>query len=360
MKRLDRWRIGKREIRYDWKNFALALLVEVSLFSVILVLLTITTELDGIFDRYLQQEMSGMYSVTVKNIRYSDLKDLANDGIDDLFLYSEQFGDGYFYTGDKKMEDYSLEIVSSEKEYSGVSKIEEYSECPVWIPKEMQDEFGIEVGNPIEYRYGEHGVISCVAAGVTEEKDGYSVYVPFRGLDLYFENQAEKITFQGMGTIDSFVGFDFLQAKWKKSGVSILADDLEEVLSVIFFMKALFVGLSVIGMVLCIIAVCNIYGIKIDVREEFITMLMRMGMREKYIKSIFFDLFFVVNVISVLLAYIIAGFSLSYFNSLLRDKFDNMYLVCDKLEMILLGIFVAANILMLVSFKRRWARRNMK
>lgn len=370
MKKLDKWFIEKREILYDWKNFVLALLVEVSLFSVILILLTITTEMDGIFDRYLQDEMPGMYSVTVKNVKYSDLNTLEEDGIRELYIYSEQLSDGSFYVAGKKTEDYSFQIVSSPQDFSDIEVVEgssyqeknkKDSNCYVWITKEMKEEFHIGVGSPIEYKYGKTSMISCVVAGIINAEEDYSVYISFDSLEVISDStDIERISFEGMGTIDSFVGFDFLQAKWMKRGIKIIADELEELLSVIFFMKAIFVGLSVVGMLLCMIAVCNIYGIKINVRAEFITMLMRLGMREKHIKGIYFDIFLAINVVSSILAYVVARCSINYFNSLLKEKFENMYIVCDKMEIITIGLFVLVNVLMLFSFGRRWAKRNMK
>ena len=368
MKKIDKWMIEKREIIYDWKNFVLALLVEVSLFAVILILLTITSEMDGIFDRYLQKEMSEFYSVTIENIRYSDMDALEKDGISNLGIYSEELSNGYFFVNEKKAEDYILEIVSSEEMNMKLQEGKSWKEikqedlgCYAWITEEMKQDFHIETGSQIEYRYGNENKFSCIVAGIIEDDENALVYVPFYCLDTILENtDHQTFSFSAFGEIKSFVGFDFLQTKWMKKGKKIVAEELEELLSVIFFMKAIFVGLSIIGLVLCIIAICNIYGIKINVRAEFITMLMRIGMREIYIKRIFFDIFFGINVISIIAAYMTARCSMNYFNDLLKEKFENMYIVCDKMEIIAVGIFIVANILMLISFGRRWAKRNLK
>lgn len=363
MRALDRWRIEKQEIKYDWKNVILALLVEISLFSVILVLLTITTEMDGIFDRYMKKEMPEMYTVMLENISYSDLEELEKDGMSHLHIYEDTFVNGSFYVNGKEEEDYLPEIFYSTKEWSGGKVVEGKSyegtsdAHEVWITREMKEEFHLEVGSRIEYRFGEDDSLSGTVAGIVKGEVANVVYIPFDSLEKALEEENGKsVSFCGMGDIDSFINFDFLKTKWKKQGVKVESADLEELLSVIFFMKAVFIGLSVVGMLLCIIAVCNLYGIKMNVRAEFITMLMNLGMRKRQIQGIFFEIFFGINVISVIMAYLIAKFSLFYFNSLLKENFENMYLLCNKLEISAVLTFVTANILMLVFFGRRWKK----
>lgn len=258
MKRTDRLRLEKREIRGDYKNSILALLVEITLFAVILVLLTFTIELDGLFDSYCKKELPDCYSVTVKNISEDDRAGLEEDGIRDLELYP------------------------------------------------------------------------------AEDEDG---------------------TYEATGTLDSFERFDWKKIKWKFRGVTILSNELEEFVDILIFVKAIFVCLSVIGIILCVLAVCGLYSMKVESRTDYSLMLMRLGLRERTVKRLFLAPFLGMDIISVIIAYGIARGVLGYFNRLIRSGFGNLSLSLEKLEMIAGFVLVVSVFLMVFTFGRRWNRQ---
>ena len=360
---MDRIKIGVREIKYDRKNTILALVVEISLATVIMILLTFTLQLDVIVDVYFQREMPSSYSINIKNISYTQLKSLQKDGIKDIEIYSEKMNTGsFFYLNSEKDFEYviinDLDTAINERiiegENVGVTQNKNNSFCSVWISKAIQDKYKINMGNEFTFRYNSGENMKCKVSGVIDEKESFQVYILFTELEKFKgKEKQEDFIFQANGTLDSIVGYEFRQLKWKIQGIKVIAADLKEVTSVIFLIKAIFLGLSIIGTVLCVISLANIYGMKLHIRTNFIYILSEIGMQERIIQKIYQNIFYIINIISVIIAYIIARISLEYINALMEDTLA-VNMEWKQINIIALVIVGIMTILIKILFKRYW------
>lgn len=181
------------------------------------------------------------------------------------------------------------------------------------------------------------------------EEDGFS------NMELcYNEEREEFFTF---ARIDSLLHFDYKMIKWRSKGIEIEAS-MQDVLNVIIFIKAIFVFVSLLGILLCVCAVGNFYQLKIIKRNTFINMLVRIGMPSAKIKQIYVLPFFSVSSLAVLNAFVISFPIIKYFNGLIQQRFMGVSLFAEKRNVLILIIYAVSLLLLFLTTGRRWKRLN--
>lgn len=179
------------------------------------------------------------------------------------------------------------------------------------------------------------------------EKDG------FKDMELCYDEQAQR--FFTFAEINSIQHFDYKLIKWKMKGVTIEAT-AQDLVDLMIFMKAIFVFISVLGVVLCALAVGNFYLMKIQKRVIFTNMLIRLGMPSQKIGVVYRIPFFLIGIISILAAYILSFPVLGYFNELIRRRFAELSISTDKREILTIAIFILFSLYLLLLLRNRWKR----
>ena len=170
----------------------------------------------------------------------------------------------------------------------------------------------------------------------------------------YNEEREEFFTF---ARIDSLLHLDYKMIKWRSKGIEIEAS-MQDVLNVIIFIKAIFVFVSLLGILLCVCAVGNFYQLKIIKRNTFINMLVRIGMPSAKIKQIYVLPFFSVSSLAVLNAFVISFPIIKYFNGLIQQRFMGVSLFAEKRNVLILIIYAVSLLLLFLTTGRRWKRLN--
>ena len=179
------------------------------------------------------------------------------------------------------------------------------------------------------------------------EQDG------FRDMELWYdETEGHTLT---DAKIDSLKGIEYKLIKWRSRGV-VIRLSMQEVVSVMVFVKAIFCFISILGILLCVLATGNFYQIKIQKRIRFIKMLIRIGMPSKRIGQIYRIPFFIMNTGAVMIAYILSFPVLSYFNRLIGERFGGLSLGTEKREALVLSIYVIAVLVLCLSLRNLWKK----
>lgn len=98
MKKMDILRLAWNEIRVDKTNMIVALVLESILFLNIIVLLLFSLELDVLFDSYYKKNNSGMYSITIYNLKESHIEELEKDGFRKIEIFEDdENGNNYAF-----------------------------------------------------------------------------------------------------------------------------------------------------------------------------------------------------------------------------------------------------------------------
>ena len=255
MKGIDVFRIAWQEMKLDKRNMCLVFLLEVLLFSNVIVLLLFSLEIDSVFDSYCHEHIEGVYDVTVINVEKDELPELERDGFRDMELWYDET-EGHYVTDAK---------------------------------------------------------------------------------------------------IDSLEKLDYKLMKWRSRGV-VIRLSMQDVVSVMIFVKAIFVFISILGILLCVLATGNFYQIKIQKRIRFINMLIRIGMPSKRIGQIYQIPFFMINTGAVVMAYILSFPVLAHFNQLIRGRFEGLSIGTEKREVLSLSIYVIAVLVLCLSLRNRWKK----
>lgn len=90
MKEIDVFRMAWQEMILDKRNICLNFLLEVLLFSNVIVLLLFTLEIDSVFNSYCHEHIEGVYDATVVNVEESELLELERDGFRDMELWYDE------------------------------------------------------------------------------------------------------------------------------------------------------------------------------------------------------------------------------------------------------------------------------
>lgn len=335
----DKLFLEKTEIKYHYKQLIVSFFVQLSIISVVMVLLIMSKNVVSIFDQYYHNEISDTYSITIKNIEYSDFSYLKEQQISDMYVYMPNLEISEFYYNNQIISNSTLNLICNENSLSDTELIQgnDYTETDnlnrsyfAWISSEISDIYNIQIGDVIQYKISESDNINFTVQGIKKNIGAYDIFVPFNTFssDALIHN---NIDFYLSANIDSIVNYDSLKFYLETKNKKISIDELESIFSLIFFIKSIFIGLSLIGIILCVLSLSNIYSMQIYKRTDYIKMLFQLGMNENNIKNLYFYIFYNITFFAIIFSYFIAKRYLRYFNTLLHNKLNNIFIPTDTL-----------------------------
>ena len=255
MNRWDRYRLIGNEIKLDKYNMLLVLMLEIVLFTNILIVVLVCMDIDTVFNKYCQKYMPIAYEMTVYDANQSHISQLKEDGFSEMEI-------------------------------------------------------------------------------------------------LYDDNENRYFSY---AIADSLVHLDYKILKWKRRGVTI-KPYVEDVINLAFFMKAILISISVLGIFLCILGVGNFYKMKIEKRMNFIKMLVRIGMPSGEILKLYRMPFVMITTVATLVAYLASFPIMNSLNRIIKSRFTELSIGAEKREFVVLLIFMVATSCIYLSIRNRWKK----
>lgn len=346
---LDDFRLQKTEIKQGYKRLLLVFAVQLSTISVLIILWVMSQNVVSIFDQYYHEKISDFYNVTIENIEYPDIAFLSEKGYFNMYIFMPDFEEQALYYNNRAIDYSDINLICDEDTLSE-SKIlngREYCEndnisgnYAAWISEEIAKENSIATGDVIEYQISEDKSLLFTVAGIVSGVDAGDIFVPF---NTFLSDPMVKdlnIKFCLSAQVDSIVNYDSIKYRFGSQNKYMYFDELDHIFSLLFFIKSIFIGLSLIGAILCFVSIANICALHISGRKSYINMLYQLGMSSGKIKGLYSGVYLYNTILSVVLSNCIAEWYFSYFNNIINREFGNIHIETKNVLTISIALLI--------------------
>lgn len=158
----------------------------------------------------------------------------------------------------------------------------------------------------------------------------------------------------GYGVRDSLNGIWLYKFQAVASGKDIWNDELDEILSVIFFCQITFAAIGAVMLAIMLNNLSNSFAMKLMRRKRYIQMLEQLGCAETICRRIYYGFFCIRGVPALVLA---AGINMYLIRLLNRYMAESMYISASFAPfhwVLAFGIGVISVCLMRISFWKQW------
>ena len=360
MKIFDKTNLIYKEIKQDKEDVIITIFVKMLLFSIILILIVITADLDSMFDRYLKESMPEVYYATMDNVEEKDIKELQKAGFYNIYIYCENISEAKLIYNNKVQKDISIDILSGEEELNQYEVVEgdksyqsNNQECDLWVSYHLLKSNNFHVGEKLQLKDKDGKEIRGIIKGTLKKCDEDTIYISFFSLSNNEEIGMRNYPYTMSADMKSIKNYDILKYKMRFKGKILKAGDLEEYFSFIFIAKGIFIGLSIIGLFLLISAINSLYSIRLEKRKKYIQMLYVVGLPKKTIKEIYNGIYIMCTLAAIIMAMVIAHGVIDYINFFLESRIRGMYISEKKLIYLAGMISIINMVLMKRSFSKR-------
>ncbi len=139
-------------------------------------------------------------------------------------------------------------------------------------------------------------------------------------------------------------------------GKDIWNEALEEILGVILFCQVVTGAIGIAMFIIMLNNLTNSFTMKLIERKNYINMLYNLGCSKGNCKSIYYGLFSMRNVLSIVMAGIINGGVIAAVNNYLYDKMKLENAFSESNPMMLICILLLSISFMWISFEKQWRR----
>lgn len=160
----------------------------------------------------------------------------------------------------------------------------------------------------------------------------------------------------GSGYLTTIHNYYSNQEELSNEGVIIQAEELETVLDGVLFIKAIFFGMAVLGLGLCLIAVVNLSNMILDVRKGYALMLHGLGEEDGKICGIYEMTMLVTSCVAGGFSTLLARFFLVYINRLLTGDFSAMRMKQGNIWSWILLIWAITNAITFFSIRKGYRK----
>ena len=361
MKIFDKINLIYKEIKQDKEDVIITIFVKMLLFSIILILIVITADLDSMFDRYLKESMPEVYYATMNNVEEKDIKELQKAGFYNIYIYCENISEAKLIYNNKVQKDISVDILSDEEELNQYEVVEgdksyqsNNQECDLWVSYHLIGSNKFHVGEKLQLRDKDGKEIIGIIKGALKKCDEDTIYISFFSLSNNEEIGMRNYPYTMSANMKSIKNYDILKYKMRFKGKILKAGDLEEYFSFVFIAKGIFIGLSIIGLFLLISAINSLYSIRLEKRKKYIQMLYVVGLPKKTIKEIYNGIYIMCTLAAIIMAMVIAHGVIDYINFFLESRIQGMY-ISEKKLIYLAGMISIINVVLM---KRSFSKRS--
>lgn len=363
MKIFDKINLIYKEIKQDKEDVLITIFVKMLLYSIILILVVITADLDSMFDRYLKKSMPGVYYATMDNVEEKDIKELQKAGFYNIYIYCENISEAKLIYNNKVQKDIAVDILSGDEElnkYEVVRGDKSYQsnnkECDLWLSNDLFKSNKFHIGEKLQLRDKDGEAIEGIIKGILKKCDESTIYISFSFLANNEEIGMRNYQYSMSADMKTIKNYDLLKYKMRFKGKVLKAGDLEEYFSFIFIAKGIFIGLSVIGLFLLISAINSLYSIRLEKRKKYTQMLYVVGLPKKTIKEIYHGIYIMCTLAAIIMAMVIAHGVIDYINFFLESRIQGMYISENKLIYLAAMISIISVVLMKRSFNNSSGR----
>lgn len=158
----------------------------------------------------------------------------------------------------------------------------------------------------------------------------------------------------GYAVLDDLDGIWIYKLQAAFSNKDIWNEDLDEMLSMIFFCQIIFGSLGIVLLIIMMNNLSNSFGMKLIRRKKYICMLRQLGCSVSVCRRIFFCFFLIRNILSLSVAIITNSYLISALNKYMGKnmyisssfKQYDIYMICF---VTVISIFIV-----LISFTKQW------
>lgn len=328
----DRMKLQKIEVEYEFKKLLLGYLVQTSTLSVLIVILVMCNNVVTVFDQYYHENIADFYNITVENIEYKDILFLEKRGYDEMYMYMPDLDEEAIFYQNGMIDFVCVNFICDERVFEELGSVagREYTVADnlegkhvAWITENAAIKYQIDVGDTIEYHMNNDLILPCVVEGILDCGDCDSVYIPVNTLIKEKNEKQYNIKCCLSTKTKDIANYDFIKLYLGCQRKYMYFDELDYIFSVLFFIKSIFIGLSIIGIILCFISITNICGLHISGRQDCIRMLFQLGMDTRSIKKIYSGIYIWSGVIAFVSSIAMAKYYVVYINSLIMERFGS-------------------------------------
>lgn len=173
----------------------------------------------------------------------------------------------------------------------------------------------------------------------------------FKDIEIFYDEGKGK--YCAYAKIQSLKKIDYKMFSWRRKGI-VIRSDMQEVLNVMIFVKMIFICITLLGILLCLLAVGNFYQMKIQRRIKFINMLYKIGLTKRKICWIYELPFCIIGTVSIVSAYILSFPVMDYFNDLIRHSFSGIELGTQVRNDLAIIIYIIFTFLVVIFLNKKW------